>query len=659
MKISRINRSDYVENNSFNNLSWEYIIEEILLENQVEYLKKKYPSIDPANITLAIDTDRANAEKLVMGLRDGIISEITPEAVAAVSHLNPFAKVSKKSEQDLKYEAEIKQAKTISPRYWQWVLRVLRADPAIEIAPDVFDYISAENIPDQELLTKSYDEIKEESDRWHEQQFKDVEAGGVYSLGIEQATFVTKDKYYWVQVDSADAPIEGSKMQNCIGRHVKPSSTIKIYSCRNKFNNPHVSVSILLDNQKNVWYINEIKGKQNKTPPIDRYIPPVLEFIDFLITKKVLIGRTDFWNLPINFDKYFEYYYGDILSNMRLMNLMPDPVLNKVVSARGITESSEELVSRFTSDTVRKILSGAVQNTPKDMGKFFLYSMKQGKISEAEALKINEEGKLPRQASLAISAIYKPQDFIKSILTIDPSDFALAFANYESALSAMNIKDEALADYLNKVMVALQNQRSGYGSYDARDAANKAKVFLHVYPKKKLVEFLRNISEQRAMSYEYSALINYILTLLADDFSGSIETKAYALSLLPTGYSIPDSIVDTVIYSTPLEDLKRLYNIGNSKINFAISNFLASIQELSSFSTPLPKVSRSSPKQMEDAERVLFTNDLEDLRKLRRSTNSRNVKILVDRKIARKERLTKLRKEQEAAARRQASATQE
>jgi hypothetical protein len=247
----------------------------LLIENQQEYLQKKYPDISPQQIQQAIDLDRRNAEKLILGLKQGIIDTIQPESIEAVAHLDPFAKTTTKSETEIAYDNAIKEAKKIHPKYWQWIIRIKKTDPQAQIDEGIFHYLEAEGLKSEDIIDKTLEQITQASTRWHDEQFKDQQTHGQYTLTPEKDAILTIDAYAWVPVEKEDELTEGAKMGNCIGRYCKTSDTTKIYSLRNKYNNPHVSLSIIKRDQ--IWALSEIKGKSNKTP-IDKYIPYIQKF---------------------------------------------------------------------------------------------------------------------------------------------------------------------------------------------------------------------------------------------------------------------------------------------------------------------------------------------------------------------------------------------
>lgn len=245
MKIFHINRKNSLKSYTRHSNKFSRVfLENILLENQLQYLTRKYPDIDPEIIQQAIDFDRRSAEKLVFGLQKGIINSLNADSLAAVANIDPHAKISNKSEANLAYEEEIKSAKSINPIYWQWILRVRRANPKAVFDEGIFHYLEAENIKTEDIKDKSLEEINLESEKWHENQFKTQKTGGVYQLGPDSPEALEVPPYAWVPVYTADARVEGDKMQNCIGSYCRPSEDTLIFSLRNRFNNPHVSISL-------------------------------------------------------------------------------------------------------------------------------------------------------------------------------------------------------------------------------------------------------------------------------------------------------------------------------------------------------------------------------------------------------------------------------
>jgi hypothetical protein len=348
----------------------ELLLEALLFENQLDYLTRKYPEVDPALIQSAIDLDRKNAEKLVFGLKSGVISDIGPDSLEAVAGLDPFAKVSTKSESELAYDAAVRSAKSISPDYWQWIIRVRKSNPDAQFDEGLFHYLEAEGLKTEDIIDSPFDEIQRKADDWHRQQFADQQARGTYNKTPEKDAVFSAGAYSWVPVDSDDARTEGAKMQNCIGSYCKPAPDVKIFSLRNSYNNPHVSLSIKKKSDKD-WSVAEIKGKQNQIP-VKKYVKYIIPFLEFLVKKNVdVTSSADFWRLDTpDWVKFIKYYKGSIFAiPSEKRDVLSDELYNELMvknhsdfpTGRSVMDS---VLSRLTPETIEAVItsSGHINN---------------------------------------------------------------------------------------------------------------------------------------------------------------------------------------------------------------------------------------------------------------------------------------------------------
>lgn len=627
MRLYNINRKFYAQIDSLPVLS-EFdstFFKSLLLEDQIDYLKKKYPEIDEKTIQQAIDLDRKNAEKLLYGLKTGVIKQIDQESLAAVAGLDPFKKDSGKSEADLAYEAAIRRAKEINPNYWQWILRVQKENPEARFDEGLFHYIEGAGISPDRLKSMSLEEVERRSRKWHEEQFSQQKAGGEYHDGIDKAVF-RAGPYYFVPVSTKDAVTEGHKMQNCIGSFCNPSDTTKVYSMRNAYNNPHVSISVKKHYNSDYWYICEIKGKQNKKP-VEAYVPYATAFIDYLFTQQgcVLDGSSGDALDILDLNKYAKYYVGNI---DQIANKLSDKTLNEAVAIRGLYHVDEAIVKRLTRDTIvgllhhNRALNMPGAHTDWNPARFITFAVKYRKLSEAEATQLAETQRLPRSAHMVIYATYHPEEFIQEISKVPVDDLAAAASNYVDAIEAYPQRHVLFGKIAQELITS-----------QARNRDDILKCVLAKSPIKYVVQLLGAVGEPD------NSMISFILYALSEILaSDNFEDKYAILSMVPREFKMPRDLADVIVYSTSFEQLPQLYNLHNAQINLRIKYFMSAIGKL-----PADELSyytiRGSEGFIRDADVVLRIDDMEQLRKLRSTTKSRSVKKLVDRKLARLQRL--------------------
>ena len=633
-------------------------LQKIFLEGQLEYLQKSYPDIDSTIIQQAIDFDRKNAEKLVFGLNNGTISNIDLDSLAAVADIDPHAKVSNKSPQDLAYEAAIKQAKSINLDYWQWIIKILKADPDATFDEGLFHYLEGEGHTAGDIKDASLREIQARSDQWHEEQFSNQKTGGDYELELKDSNITAKTgPFYWVQVSSNDAPVEGDKMQNCIGTYCRPSDDVLVFSMRNKFNNPHVSISIKRATRLNrhpgqrtgQLTLREIKGKQNKQP-VPKYIPFILEFIntilkDGILGEAILIDKySDFWNLPIEFDNYIQFGDENLLSQVpSLIDKISDDALNDVVLKKGIVSTKESTIRRLTPETVQWVLEQqswtSSSNPRQTAGDFISTAIKLRKITEQQGILLAKEGKMTRSALMVLNSVYHPKEFVKAISEVPAEDLVLSFQNYEHGIDGFEGRDPIFS----KIIFQLIDKGN-----DLRERPFLTKIMSKM-PIRDLMQVITWYSQHESESASASELINIALHSMGDHLiEGDFETKYSVLSQVPPDSQIDSLLADNIVYSTDLGHLRQIYDLGIKALN---KNIIILLRNLRSLPDPqsdqdkldqsrgdLGYLSGSSEVLLSGASAVLSIDDEEELRALRKSTKSRGVKIMIDRKLARKRR---------------------
>lgn len=624
----------------------ELLLEALLFENQEQYLIRKYPEVSPELIQQAIELDRRNAEKLVFGLQTGAISELGPDAVERVANLDPFAKVSRKSEADLAYEAEIRAAKQISPKYWQWIIRVRKTNPDAEFEAGIFHYLEDQELDTADIIDKSLEEINADSARWHQEQFANQEAHGTYIKQLKDGIFTYK-QFTWVPVPAEDSGIEGAKMSNCIGRHVIPQETaangkppLRIYSCRNMFNNPHVSLSMVQETSplgKKYWRIREIKGKANVCPPHTKYIPATKAFIEFLMTKQVSpsIEYSDFARVMGDVTPYIKYVKEPITEYSRdIINALPDDQLNRLILDNGFTVRGIDstILNRLSTETIIELLNNKnlLLFRQESLPKLIKEIIKTGKLTEEKCMELAQTIQ-SRSITMILNAIYRPQEFIKELSAINIEDLYSLLPKYADAIEAYQGYDPLFKQLF------LQ-----YGGEPTNKSA-ELQMLLSKLPPQDLMDIIRHLVKIPDSAYLKNNLVNFAVSRLIHDIRNfDIQQKLQVLEFIPANYEYNVKQAQDIVYSTSLEDMPLLYKAAkaNKKLFEPIGSVIRSIKdklgpEFDIKDPILPKPSGMTPDVLEFMDKVLETDDLDTLRALRRQTKSRGVKILIDRKIQR------------------------
>jgi len=640
----------------------DYSYSYLLVENQVKYLTDKYPDISPELIQQAIELDRTKAEKLVFGLKTGVITSIGPDSVEAVKDLDPFQK-KQKSQQELEYDALIKQAKGINNRYWQWILPILKRQPDTVFDESIFHYLESEEINSADIKDRTIEQVTEASRLWHEEQFARQRAGGDYQISPETGPVkLVSGKYYWLPVSTEDAKVEGSKMQNCIGKIVKPDEHTYIFSMRNKFNNPHVSVSVSDGkggyygryNRNKFPFIKEIKGKQN-APPIGRYIPHILKFIDFLLNDYQIGGQpimidnnSDFWNLPIKFDNYASRC-EDLPA--RILNLLSDEGVNKYVYHRGLSGyGTEDLIKRLTKPTLVHLLSNPDKVESSARKAFFKQVIIDRMVDDEQIKKLLKDGVLGASGESIAQAIFEPEAFIEGIRrrVVRPSGgvesevlYQIFDTMYKDGIEALGVTDpifyDLILDYVSRSYNLVYNSQLFVSALSHKLSMREAY---------KLIALLSNPRTPVANEENRILAIDQAMLRLTPVLMRDHSAKIKILQVLPKSHVILSEVRQAILYSSSFEELREIYAVDNHAMNDAIKLFISSIDSgLSSAEKQFlyPRVTGSAEKLMQDTEMVMKTNSVDELRNIYRSTKSRGVKIMVNRKLARMARLAAAR----------------
>ncbi len=620
----------------------ELLLEALLVENQLEYLSKKYANINPELIQQAIDLDKKNAEKLVFGLVNGVIDKIDQDSIAAVANLDPFAKASRKSEADLAYEAEIKAAKQINPKYWQWILRIRRADPDSTFDRGIFDYLEAEDLTTDDILDKSLDDINRASERWHTEQFANQAIHGKYEKTPQNSAMLKVGAYAWVPVDEKDSRIEGAKMQNCIGTYCKVTPENKIYSLRNSYNNPHVSINVR-KSQSGVWQLEQIKGKQNRQP-IAKYVPYILPFVEKLFEKGVDPSNShDFWSLESpDLIKYVKYIKQSIFSSSipkSFIDIVSDEFLNDNIKKYGLAEgynpwAKESIIKRLTHDTIVSVLQPG-KLSPATASKFFKTVIAFGAISEDETASMLENFDLTRSIKLVLMARFKSQEFLQELKKVDPEDLLLVLKNYIEGIEAFPNTDPYFTQVLRIFFTNAGKNWQMISNLALLE--NYIKTIMSKTPSADLLAILQERSTTSAQTSEDMLLAQELLSRVK---TPDIQTYANILRYVKPNFD-NRSVLNDIIFSLDYDELPALYEAGNHIIE--LKHLLTALMRNIGI---VPNENRRIlPGTSEDvakaAEFILNTDDREQLLELRRATNSRGIKVMVDRKLARLNRAKK------------------
>jgi len=426
----------------------------VLVEDLRSHLDKHYGDyVPPDQIDKAVQNPRF-AVKLLYGLYKGVIQDVEePGAEDKVASLKPVQpakgiKQAGKSDQEREFERLKADARSISATYWPWIVRLRRTNPEIEIDEGIFDYLEHEGISLDDIKDQDYGVIAQQSEVWHKEQLENREEGGVYEVGPEDPRSMRVGNFWLVPVTEEDARLEGTKMQNCIsGAHVSNQSTGRIYSMRNRFNNPHVSIQIKNEQvgEGRGWVTAQIKGKQNRTPH-EKYIQPLLDCLEFLTSKseplgqRVYVGGSDFWRILADSGDDEAKWLFRCAEPIKALDRRPHlldtmsqehvdhVLLNMANSVRDTT--MEKLVQVASDDAVQQRVKMA--NPPELM----LVLLKSGRLTEEEALAAADSGSMRRSGQMIVKSIYHPDELLLEIESVDVDDFILAYENYKHAVQS-------------------------------------------------------------------------------------------------------------------------------------------------------------------------------------------------------------------------------
>lgn len=645
----------------------ELLLEALLFENQLDYLSRKYPDVNPELIQQAIDLDRRSAEKLVFGLQSGVIDALGPDSVAAVADLDPFARASSKSESELEYDRAVRAAKDINPKYWQWIVRVRKADPNAQFDEGIFHYLEAEGLDSADVIDMPLADVVEKSEAWHRQQFGDKEFRGTYSLTPEKNAVFKVGAYSWVPVDSADARIEGGKMQNCIGSACHPSNDNKIFSLRNIYNNPHVSLSMRKFGEN--WKVLEIKGKQNKTP-VAKYVKYILPFLEFMAKKNVdITGGYDFWRLPSpDLVKLIKYHKGPVTAiPQHILDIISDDELNRLALNNGNWNLnayerragvwlSEGFITRLYKDTIIRVFDADFPLPSNDKVSLLKAVLKYSKLDEDSTKSLLEKSDTTRSITMMVNAKFNPDKFMAELKKVHPDDFAIAYTNYIDGIEAYPSVDSHFGSLLLS-MSALDVARG------RNDSTSVRYILISKIPTADLMEINSKIRGRATFAgnvdyhWNWNTYETTHVMIVKELFSRITEKNIDAFRMLfeqmvdnfPFDIDAKQQHTDgavylrlasmDIIYSVSFQDLRELYSISERLPRFRakLSQFMNNISDAGDEDATV--VPGTTVDVRDAAAFILNTDNREELLNLRRTTMSRGVKIMVDRKLARLNRI--------------------
>lgn len=412
------------------------------MKSQIDYLTKRYGAQVPdGTIALAVHIEPAFAERLLYGITTNVIStdalKNPLKAVEAVRLLDPFKKESNKTKADHEYAALVRKAKSISVPYWQWIIGAWK-DGIAEVDADIIDYFLYNNIPCSDVLGKSYKRLKTLSDTWHSQQSVTT-SETQYTFGIDSPGAIKlNDLYYLVPVPKSDAKAEGTRMQNCIGRSCIPAEDNVIYSVRDKFNGPHVSLQITKGYREEL-HLAQIKGKQNKLPSTQYADAAFLAAQQMLEKHKAPIGRySDFWDL---LQQHPEQVNSFILRAM-------DPVDTLVTKSWLIPHIDQSTVDkivkhgvgleRLPANILKTASAGAAQIAlSKKIGASAVLRIVQYcDITESVVRKSLSTTDLGKHGKMVIAARFRPAEFLEEMKKLDTDDLRSMINDYAPAIIA-------------------------------------------------------------------------------------------------------------------------------------------------------------------------------------------------------------------------------
>jgi hypothetical protein len=240
---------------------------------------------------------------------------------------------------------------------------------------------------------------------------------------------------------------------------------------------------------------------------------------------------------------------------------------------------------------------------------------------------------------MILASRFRHNEFMAELKAIHPEDIILARANYADAIEAYPNIDEYFTVLLNTTLAAGDR-------YD-----DFMQVLIGKTPTADLIQLNATMKNKVDFTSQYYRNKEAVIhTLMLNELFNRITDKnidAYEklLGYTAPSYEFQNRIVTTnfkpnnIIFSVDFGDLPRLYRAGEHIVEFktAIEAFMQNIGLAPG--VKMNVLSGTTPDVAEATEFIMNTDDRDALMALRRQTKSRGVKIMVDRKIARLNRM--------------------
>lgn len=309
------------------------------------------------------------------------------------------------------------------------------------------DYIRAEK---PELHGLTFEKALEESVRWHRQFAKKKPELGKYK---HNKVVLECGDLRWVLVSLADLKAEGDQMGHCVGgggyeRGVK-NKTIRIYSLRDRKNEPHVTVEY---NVRHNSFI-QVQGKQNDAPVV-KYHPAIGALVDKLAVRMDDVSLQYLSN-PKTISKLFDENLQnpkrsskDLLESLAENSNLPVPYMEKIVNADN-KKLSQCLLGLLRNPSIPPELLLKISERP-GVGSFALYHANMP--VDALVTKVSEA----RKAFQASQKLPKKKKVKKPV----PKNRTKR--KYESESSSEDVAESALGRYTNMATHALLHPKLPY-----------------------------------------------------------------------------------------------------------------------------------------------------------------------------------------------------
>jgi hypothetical protein len=322
--------------------------------------------------------------------------------------------------------------------------------------------LAANDIEPGDIKDLSYELISRRSVEWHEQIQKVQQNYGVLKYDKDNTpgdrplgqNYEEHRGFYFLRLHVTDAAVEGKMMQNCISDYMISDNGSKyIVSMRNKKNYPVADIRVQQGE------IIEIKGRQNK-PPVPKYQVAIIDWLketDLTIT------------LCYDVIRIIEEVAPKII-NQLAYKIKWTPNSQSKWASFFSTSTADHVVTKLLTENPSCINDINLTNTSEHVmvnildrlksNKIILYSKVLMKYSRNDDKNGEYQQRLFRAAGddLACMSVYNsvfnPQEAVSSILPIPPSEFPFLFKRFRSVFDNLDIKDERLVPYAEKMLIA-------------------------------------------------------------------------------------------------------------------------------------------------------------------------------------------------------------